>query len=179
MKILLIGLISIILISNYGFSQQAKYQTFKAKMKIIGMKDGEKMEWDNDNILVVLDYESGNFSTKLENTDFYLNDFKRTDTEDDIEERELLLKGILPIERIIDQIPINANYNFELEFITPDESYFLNFNTEITKPGSGENNYRIFIMRGIIYNDVTNFPAFKDYENEINIIIAFNAFSVR
>jgi len=179
MKILLIGLINIILISNYGFSQQAKYQTFKAKMTIIGEKEGEKMQWDNNNITVALDYENGNFISRLKNTDFYLKEYELQETEENIEERGIQLKGIFPIEQMIDQRAINASYNVELELITTDDSYFLNFNIDVTRPNDGQKTYRIFIMRGIFYNDETNFSAFEGYENEINLIVAFNAFSNR
>lgn len=177
MKILLISLIHVILVSSFTFAQQVKYQTFKAKMSIIGEKDGEKMQWDNNNITVALDYENGNFISRLKNTDFYLKEHEIPINDEEREEKEIILKGIFPIEQIIDQRQINATYNLELELITPDGSYFLNFNVDVTRPNDGQKTYRIFIMRGIFYNDETNFPAFKGYENEINLILAFNAFS--
>lgn len=176
MKILLISLIHVILISNFTFAQQVKYQTFKAKMSIIGEKDGEKMQWDNNNITVALDYENGNFISRLKNTDFYFKDDIIPINDDEREEREIILKGIFPINQMINQRQINATYNLELELITPNGSYFLNFNIDVTRPNDGKS-YRIFVMRGIFYNDETNFPAFKGYQNEINLILGFNAFS--
>lgn len=176
MKILLISLIHVILFSNFTFAQQVKYQTFKAKMSIVGEKDGEKMQWDNNNITVALDYENGNFISRLKNTDFYLKDNDFPINEAEREEREIILKGIFPINQMINQRQINATYNLELELITPNGSYFLNFNIDVTRPNDGQS-YRIFVMRGIFYNDETNFPAFKGYQNEINLILGFNAFS--
>lgn len=178
MKILLISLIHILLISNSSFAQQVKYQTFKAKMSIIGEKEGKKVQWDNNNITVALDYENGNFISRLKNTDFFVKeDNNAPELDENREEREILLKGIFPIESIINQRAINASYNVELELITPDGSYFINFNIDITRPNDGQRTYRIFIMRGIFYNDETNFPAFVGCENEINLVVAFNAFS--
>ena len=58
------------------------------------------------------------------------------DNEEDREEREIILKGIFPIDQMIDQRQINATYNLELELITPDGSYFLNFNIDVTRPNN-------------------------------------------
>ena len=176
MRILVIIIIQLVFLANITFAQQAKYQTFKAKMTLIGEKDGKQQQWDNNDITVALDYESGNFISKLKNTDFLNKETYNTLQNEENEERELKLTGTFPIERIIDQKPINATYNVEMELTTPDDSFILNCNIEVTKPGEGQKGYRIFIMRGIIYNDETNFKAFEGYENEITIILAFNAF---
>ncbi len=176
MRILVIIIIQLVFLANITFAQQAKYQTFKAKMTLLGEKDGKQQQWDNNDITVALDYESGNFISKLKNTDFLNKETYNTLQNEENEERELKLTGTFPIERIIDQKPINATYNVEMELTTPDDSFILNCNIEVTKPGEGQKGYRIFIMRGIIYNDETNFKAFEGYENEITIILAFNAF---
>lgn len=176
MKFLALVLIQLVFVANITFAQQAKFQTFKAKMTVVGEKDGEQLQWDNNDITVALDYENGNFISKLRNTDFLNKETYNSLQNEEIEERELKLTGTFPIEKIIDQKPINATYNVEMELTTPEDIFILNFNVEVTRPGEGQKGYRIFIMRGILYNDETNFDAFIGYENEINIILTFNAF---
>jgi len=176
MKFLIVVLIQLVFITNISFAQQAKYQTFKAKMTVVGEKDGEQQQWNNNDITVSLDYESGNFISRLKNTDFLNKETYNTLQNEENDERELKLTGTFPIERIIDQKPINATYNVEMQLTTPEDTFILNFNVEVTKPGEGQKGYRIFLVRGILYNDETNFEAFVGYENEISIILAFNAF---
>ncbi len=176
MKFLIVVLIQIVFVANIAFAQQAKFQTFKAKMTVVGEKDGEQQQWDNNDITVALDYENGNFISRLKNTDFYNKETYNTLQNEETEERELKLTGTFPIEKIIDQKSINATYNVEMELTTPSDTFILNINVEVTRPGEGQKGYRIFIMRGILYNDETNFDAFVSYENEISIILAFNAF---
>lgn len=175
MKIIGLLLTQIILLTSICFSQESKYQTFKAKMELGGDKNGEQIKWENNNITVALDYKTGNFISRIKNTDFYEKQFRDQATTENIEQKEILLKGIFPIEQIIDQKSINATYNVELELITQEGSNVINFNVDVSKPGKGKNAYRVFIMRGIIYNDETNFPKLKDFENEINMNVVFNA----
>jgi hypothetical protein len=170
--IILVGLFFIL---DSTFAQQPKYQTFKSKMSLIGEKDAEKFQFDNDKITVALDYKTGSFISRLKNTDFKIDKNYATDKEQ-IEEEEIVLEGILPIEAMIDQKAIRANYKTELKLTTPDDVFILHFDIEVNKPGSKNKGYRIFMMRGIIYNDETNFPAFEGFDNEIAIILTFNAF---
>jgi len=46
---------------------------------------------------------------------------------------------------------------------------------DITKPGSGSANFRIFSIHGKMYNDEVHIPAFKTYDNEVELWIIFNA----
>jgi hypothetical protein len=165
-----------IFLSFISIAQESKYKTFKAKMELIGEKNGEKIQWENNNITVSLDYKTGNFISQIKNTDFYEKQFRDQENNKNIEQRVIVLKGIFPIERIIDQKPINATYNVDMELNTPEDIYPLNFNVGVTKPGKGPNAYRVFVMQGKIYNNETNFPKLKGFENEIEIIVTFNAF---
>jgi len=69
MKITLF-IISLFLLLNPAFSQETRYQTYKAQMKINANKNGEMFKWENKNITVTLDYRTGEFLLKLINTDF-------------------------------------------------------------------------------------------------------------
>jgi len=157
-------------------AQQAKYQTFKAKMTLVGEKEGQQKQWDNESITVALDYETGNFISRMYNTDFNEKYGSGESANEDIEREDIVLKGIFPIERIIDQKSINATYDVEMELTTPADTFILNFTIEVTKPGEGKAAYRIFLMRSTLYNDQTNFKAFEGYENDISILLAFNAY---
>ena len=176
MRFVILILTQILFLSASVFAQQAKYQTFKAKMTLIGEKDAVQKQWDNENITVALDYQTGNFISRMHNTDFNEKYASGESANDEIKREDIVLKGIFPIERIIDQKSINASYDVEMELITSDESIILNFTVEVTKPGEGKASYRIFIMRSTLYNDQTNFKAFEGYENEISIILALNAY---
>jgi len=175
MKTIILSLLSFILISGNIIAQDTKYQTFKAQLKLIGQKDDQKYQWDNNKLTVALDYKTGNFISKFKNTDF-ISENDPVDYES-IETKEIILRGVFPIEAIIHQKAINAKYNVELELETEEGSYILNFNVDITRPNTGQGSYRVFLMDGIIYNDQTNFPRLKELDNEINLIIAFNGFS--
>ena len=113
-------------------------------MELSGNKDGKRIQWENNNITVALDYKTGNFISRIKNTDFYEKQFRDQATNENIEQKEILLKGIFPIEQIIDQKSINATYNIELELITPEGSSVINFNVDVSKPGKGQNAYRVF-----------------------------------
>ena len=174
MKIITLSLINIFFFVGICFSQQVKYQTFKAQMNLIGDKDGVNYQWENTNITAALDYRTGDFISRLKNTDFNQKNDNSSAIADTIEQREIILQGNFPIEAIINQKQIYAKYIVELELIIENELHNLNFTVEITRPG-GDGQYRIFVLKGIIYNDETNFPSFVGFDNEITIILAFNA----
>jgi len=176
MRFVILFLTQILFLSAGVFAQQAKYQTFKAKMTLIGEREGEQKQWDNDNITVALDYETGNFISRMYNTDFIEKYAGGDIPEDEFNKEDIVLKGTFPIERIIDQKPITASYDVEMELTTPADTFILNFTIEVSRPGEGKAAYRIFLMRSTLYNDQTNFKAFKGYENEISMLLAFNAY---
>jgi hypothetical protein len=53
-----------------ALSQELKYQTFKAQLKLSAFKNGENFQWTNNNISVTLNYKTGDFLLKLRNNDF-------------------------------------------------------------------------------------------------------------
>ena len=156
----------------------SRYQTYKSVMTIIASKNGVTEEWKNDRLSVVLDYKNGDFILKL-----YNDDFKNTDASGDTpnENRvEYSLQGIFPINDIIDQKQISQTYDVELQLVNFESrmNQTLNFEVNVTNPGTSQSQYRIFILQGSLYNDEVNLPAFKGYDNEVEINIAFNGYIV-
>jgi len=168
-----------ILFSTTLFSQQRQYQTYSAILKIAATKDGEQFTWENKNILVRLDYKIGEFITRLKNIDFKNSDqINQLNADTTTLELEYTFKGIFPIRDIINQKQINQHYTQEL--ILNNEDLGIRapvlFDMTVTRPGSGEGNYRVFSLQGKLYNDQLQIPAFEGFDDEIEIWLAFNGF---
>lgn len=169
----------LVFITNLSFSQSPKFQTYSAQIEVIATKDGTDHTWKNSNILVNLNYKTGALNITLKNSDFRENQNEFDKLSDEAgEEREYLLKGILPINEILNQKPSTQNYTVELQLTNED----IDFSTEIifqmsvmrTSQNSGS--YRVFTLTGTLYNDEVNLPAFKGYDSEVDLRIFFNAF---
>lgn len=177
----IITLIIIVIAINAGMSQEARYQTFKAGLKISAFKDGENFQWENKNITTFLDYRNGDFITRLKNSDFRTETQNESQEFEPTEEFEYVFKGIFPITEIINQKNINQTYPVELQLICDelrlDET--LAFEMTITRPnsGTGSKDYRVFSLQGKLYNDDLELPAFYGFENEVQLWIIFNAYS--
>lgn len=162
-----------------AFVQQTQYQTYTSVLKINASKDGETYQWENKNISVRLDYKTGDFITRLRNTDFRQNQQSFTQVVDSVDqELEYTFKGTFPINDILNQKQINQNYTVELELNNNELSIreTLLFDMTITRPSSGDGNYRVFSLHGKMYNDQLQFPAFEGFDDEIEIWLAFNGF---
>lgn len=169
----------IFILSLTGTSQGVQYQTYTASLVISGTKDGSVQEWENKDISVTLNYQDGNFQVMLYNTDFY--DKSEPNAPDTITNQiQYYIKGIFPIDDILNQQTNNQDYNVELQLINDAMmlNVTMNFDMNITlpNPGGSGRNYRIFVLNGIMYNDQTNLAAFEGFDNEINIQIVFNGF---
>ena len=164
---------------NYVNAQQPNYKTYSSVIKIIASQGSENYQWENKDNTVVLNYKNGDFIARLKNKDFY-NPLhpQPADPEIEEEEREFVLKGIFPIRDIINQKSINQKYNVELQFICDDLwlNETINFVMTITLPKPSSQNYRIFSLHGILYNDQLNLPYFEGFNNEIEMYINFNGF---
>jgi len=176
-------LLMISTVSVSGIAQTGtRYQTYTAVMKIAATKDGKQYEWENKNITVVLNYQTGEFTSRLTNHDFYDPAEGRVFVNDSVsEKKEYTLNGVFPIRDIINQQTISQNYQVELH-LNNEESmshHTLLFNMTVMRPGSGgSGNYRVFTLVGTLYNDETNLPAFKGFDNEITIRLGFNGYAV-
>lgn len=164
------------------FAQQSQYQTYTAVLKMIATKDGEQFQWENKNITVRLDYKTGEFISRLKNHDFQNSgdEFNTSSIADSTEQDyEYTFKGIFPIRDIINQKQISQNYSVELQLNNYELSIretFL-FNMVITRPNSGEQgNYRVFTLKGKLYNDQLNLPSLVGFDDDIEVWIVFNGF---
>lgn len=165
--------------SSLVAQQGAGYVIQKPVMKIIAMKDGQNYQWENTQISISLDYRVGTFNLQLSNDDFRVNQTNQLAISDTVEDnRQFTLSGTFPIDQIIDQLAINQKYNVELTLSNWDLSIdqTLNFNLTVTNPGTTQAKYRMFQMNGILYNDELQLPAFKGFDNEVEIWILFNGF---
>lgn len=164
---------------NYVHAQQPNYRTYSSVIKLIAFQGNENYQWENKDNTVVLDYKNGDFIVRLKNKDFY-NPLhpQPADPEIEEEEREFIIQGIFPINDIINQKSINQKYNVELQLICDDLrlNETLNFDMTITLPNPSSQNYRIFSLHGILYNEQLNLPLFEGFNNEIEMYIIFNGF---
>ena len=173
------ALLLALLTSANIYSQEAKYQTYTARMEVIASKDGNEYKWENSNILVNLNYKTGDFKIELKNSDFYSKESNEpVNDENQEEEITYLIKGFLPIERIIDQKTSTQDYTVELQLTNDDINFseVINFNMNIMRTSQQSGSYRVFSLVGTLYNDEINLPAFEGYDNEVGIRILFNAF---
>ena len=159
------------------FSQEIHYQTLEAQMKITATRYNDVFQWENKKIAVSLDYKTGNFLVKLNNSDFRKTRGNEQSQNQNTDEANYEIRGILPINEIINQQNINQSYPVELQLIceSMDIDQTLHFQMDITKPGSGSVDFRIFSIHGKMYNDEVQIPAFKSYDNEVELWIIFNA----
>ncbi len=167
---------ALIFVFSFTFSQESHYQTIKAALKVTATKDGRQFNWENKNLAIRLDYKTGNFIARINSNDFTGPEAGKDNTEPDADvERNYVFKGILPVRQLINQKSITQGHTVEMQLIC--DELMLNeavqFQMSVTRPGAG--NYRIFTLSGKLYNDEVNIPAFKDYDNEINLFIIFNA----
>jgi hypothetical protein len=161
------------------FSQSPQFQTYSADLLIIATKEGEDFQWQNKDIVVTLNYKTGNFKVIINNNDFYNKETNGVIIEDSISNNnKFFLVDILPIDRIIDQKIINQDYDIELQLTNEDISLskMLNFKMNVMRPNQTTRSYRVFTLTGILYNDELNLPAFTGYDNEVEIRIIFNGF---
>jgi len=161
------------------FAQAPKFQTYSADLLIIATKNGISQQWQNKDILVNLNYKTGNFKAIINNSDFYNKQTNTKINKDSISnESEFIFKGNLPINQILNQKTINQDYDIELQLTNNDINFSetINMKMNIMRPNQNSNSYRAFTLTGILYNDELNLPAFKGYDNEVEMRIMFNAF---
>jgi len=161
------------------FAQAAKYQTYSAGLMITATKNGDINSWQNKDIIVTLNYKTGDLKMIINNNDFYNKETNNNVNEDNISDnREFLLVGNLPIDQVINQKTINQDYDIELQLTNNDFAIneVINFKMNIMRPNTSAESYRVFTFTGVLYNDELNLPAFKGFDNNVEIRIFFNAF---
>lgn len=181
-KGVLIAVVCFLGLGLFSQNEIARYQTMKSIMKISAFKDGENFQWENKNISAVIDYRTGEFTVRLRNSDFRANKAEVAIRPDSIQQEfEYMFKGMLPIREIINQKPMNQSYVVELQLTNWEMNldHTINFDLNVTNPGTNQANYRIFQMHGKLYNYELNLPAFSGYENVIEVWISFNGRSIQ
>ncbi len=175
-----ITLIIIFIISNLLIiAQSPQYKTYSADLLVIATKANQNHQWQNKNIAVSLNYKTGSFKIIVNSSDFYNKQNNKVPNKNgDVIRSEYIFEGNMPIEQIINQKTDNQNYDLELQFTNTDISFseMVNFKMDIMRTSQAANSYRVFTLSGILYNDEINIPAFKGYDNEIELRIIFNAF---
>ncbi len=177
MRPLLIAII-LLAMSTTLCSQQDQLVANSTVMRITGVKDGQRLEWENKNVAVMLNYKTGIFISKIKNTDLQNTEadpLKGRDT--DLNERVFILSGTFPINDIINQHQEQQHYKVELELENEEleikESIL--FDIVVNRPESGsDNNFRVFSMNGVLQNDRLGLPAFEGFEDEIGLWLMFS-----
>lgn len=170
----------LLLIINISLlAQEAKYQTYSADMTLIATQNSEDIQWLNKDLVVNLDYSTGKLSITAYNTDFYSSAAIRKEIENsEIGKVEYKFIGILPIDEILNQKQNNKEYNVELQLRNDDIDYShtVNLTMSVMRTSQRAGSYRVFTFNGILYNDELQLPAFKMYDNQVEIRIMFNAY---
>ena len=178
MKLSILTIIFSIL-SLINQAQEPAFQTYSAKMLLIATMGSENHQWENNDIMVNLDYKTGAFRIDLKNNDFYNLKENNSATNDSItEDLKYTFKGILPIDQIINQKTSNQEYTIELQLVSEniDFSQEVNFKMNIMRTSQQSGSYRVFNLSGTLYNHELNLPAFRNYNNEVEMRVMFNAF---
>jgi len=172
-------LLALIINSLLSFSQSSQFQTYSANLLVIATRGGENFQWENNDILVALNYKTGDFKAIINNSDFYNKKTNIKLAADSISnDSEFLLTDVMPIDKILDQKAINQDYDVELQLTNEDISLskMLNFKMNVMRPNQNADSYRVFTLSGTLYNHELNLPAFAGYDNEVEIRIMFNGF---
>ncbi len=160
-------------------AQSPSYRTYSASIEIAASKNGIDKSWKNKDIIVNLNYKTGKLDITLKNSDFKntaSND--KIVNEESVEEKIYFLKGYLPINEILNQKPATQSYKIELQ-LTNEEFDFskeINFDMSVMRTSQQAQSYRVFTLSTVLYNDEVDLPAFKEYDNEVEIVIIFNAY---
>lgn len=170
-----------ILLAFQTVAQVAQYRVINGTLIIKATKDGQAYRFTNNNILVNLNYQDGNFLLKLSNTDFYQADSTtNTNLQDTLAQQQFIFSGILPLNEILNQQTTEQNYSIELQLSNNNLNLYqtLNMDMVITVPNSsGQSNYRIFDMKGALDNSLLQLPAFTDFDNDIDFWVQFAGIS--
>ena len=175
----IIFLIAFLASTIITFGQAPKYQTYSAGLMITATINGDTYSWQNKDLIVTLNYKTGDLKIIINNNDFYNKETNQNVNEDNISDnREFLLIGNLPIDQVINQKTVNQDYDIELQLTNDDFAIneLINFKMNIMRPNQSSESYRVFTFTGVLYNDKLNLPAFKGFDNDVEIRIFFNAF---
>ncbi|MFK5856008.1 MAG: hypothetical protein QM503_07750, partial [Bacteroidota bacterium] len=147
--------IALIVFNSVGFAQTQQFQTYTADLLVIATKGGENVQWQNKDILVLLNYETGDFKVTINNGDFYNKQTNIRVNESSMSDNsKFIFEGNLPIRKIINQKAINQGYDVELQLTNNDISFseIVNFKMNVMRPNQTPKSYRVFTLSGVLYN---------------------------
>ena len=180
-KTLLLALVILMLpVTNFAQVVKTGFQAYNAQMKLAAFKDGKRYEWVNDDIVVYLNYKTGELNISLKGSDFTDKshpEFFDFEADTATDQTEYQFKGLLPVREIINQKTISKSYPIELQ-LTKNLSDFnkvVLFNMTITIPNTTSgSNFRIFVLDGKFDNNEFQLPSFHKFDNEVYITITFS-----
>ena len=174
----LLNTIILLLTSTVLIGQQDQLVANSTVIRLTGVKDGKRIEWENKNIAVMLNYKTGKFISRIKNTDLQNTEIVPLPAQDSaIVERVFTLSGTFPISDILNQHQQKQQYKVELELENEDLEIAetLLFDMLITRPeSSSDNNFRVFSLNGVLHNDQLELPAFEGFEDEVGLWLMFS-----
>lgn len=179
-KLLLIFVL--LLMVNSVLPQQSKrvFQTHNAELTVYAIRNNKGYEWKNDNIIVSLNYKTGQFLAKFTNNDFVRPGETIVSVNDSVDvNRVFELSGNFPVEEIVHQSSQEQQYNVELSFknIENAEVYSILFKMKVIRPNkSSGGNYRIFILEGDLDTEEIKLSALKNFDKDVHLRLQFSGF---
>ncbi len=184
MKTAALSLLLISLTLNFfGQFERNSYQTQKTRIKVGIVQNGEWFIIEHKDINLVLDYGLGNLQINLKNTDFATLNYNQSETDYTLnEERVYTIKGTIPINEILNQKNIEAQYFVEL-LLTNRElgiNHPVRFDLTVSSPNPSTNRakFRNFILHGTFQNHELQLPYFEGYDDNIEVWIKWTAYYV-
>ena len=163
--------------------ERNSYQTQKTWLKVGIVQNGEWFIIEHQDINLVLDYGLGNLQINLKNTDFDTLNHTREETDYPLkEERIYQIKGTIPINDILNQKRIEAQYFVELNLSNRELgiNHPVRFDLTVSTPNPSMNKakFRNFILHGTFQNHELKLPYFEGYDDNIEVWIKWTAYYV-
>ncbi|MFC2106785.1 hypothetical protein ACFLRY_00470 [Bacteroidota bacterium] len=171
----LIITIVILCISTLGFGQK-QIMVKNQKLEVIGVKDGNAVQKETRNLMVKLNYETGDIEMGFSMKDVRLISSDNMPIEDNLNDA-YKITGRLPLNDILYNKNTDQNYTIELNINNNGNINSVLFNCDIKNyTGSGKG-FRQFFMSTDI-----NLPEDSEekygYESKVKVIISFQMFVI-
>ncbi len=169
-------LIIIILFISVAGSGQKQIQVKNQKFETIGVSDGEKIHKESRDLMVKLNYETGDIEMAINMKNNRLiseEKMPRTNEEDDL----FKIAGRLPLNDIIYNKQTDQNYTLELNIANRGKITPVLFNCDIKNYTGSGRGFRQFIMTTDI-DLPENSEELYGLEPVIKIIISFQMYII-
>ena len=153
------------------------------ELKLVSCKNGEWFIIEHKDINLVLDYGLGNIQINLKNTDFDTLNHSQEEMNYALkEDRIYKITGQIPINEILNQKNIEAQYFVELNLSNQDLriNHPVRFDLTVSTPNPSINRakFRNFILHGTFQNHELQLPYFEGYDDNIEVWIKWTAYYV-